>query len=50
MNTDVSKDLVRETKNKYFRNWRKQNPLKVKQAQQKYWQKRAEQEHQNSQQ
>ena len=37
-----------EIKNKYFRDYRKKNPQKSKEAQQRYWQRKAEQELNNN--
>jgi hypothetical protein len=35
-------DEARRAQNEYYRNWRKKNPDKVKAAQARYWQKKAE--------
>lgn len=40
MENKVEKDLVRQTKNAYHRNWQKQNQDKVRQAQERYWAKK----------
>ena len=42
MENDNKKDLVREIKNAYHRQWQKRNPEKVKKAQERYWKKRME--------
>ena len=34
--------VVKEEKREYFRQWRKNNPEKVKQHNENYWRKRAE--------
>ena len=34
---------AREARNAYFREWRKNNPEKVKQHLQRYWERKAEQ-------
>lgn len=36
------KDLIRAERAEYARNYRKKNPEKVKAAQERYWQRRAE--------
>lgn len=36
-------DEARNAKNSYFREWRKRNPDRVKTAQDRYWQRKAEQ-------
>lgn len=41
MKENTSKDLARLIRNKYHNNWQKQNPEKVKKAQERYWQKKA---------
>lgn len=41
MDNNISKDLVRQKKNEYHRKWQKQNPEKVKKAQERYWEKKA---------
>lgn len=41
MNDNISKDLARQKRNEYHRIWQKQNPEKVKQAQKRYWEKKA---------
>lgn len=41
MSNTIEKDLVRQTKNAYHRQWQKLNKEKVKQAQIRYWQKKA---------
>lgn len=33
-------DLARQKRNEYHRIWQKQNPEKVKQAQERYWEKK----------
>lgn len=41
----MSKQLseeARKARNAYFREWRKKNPEKVKQANEKYWEKKAQ--------
>lgn len=39
---DVSiKDLAREEKNKYLREWRKKNPDRVREYNRRYWRKKA---------
>ena len=43
MENIVDKDLVRQTKKAYHRQWQKLNKEKVKQAQIRYWQKKAKQ-------
>ena len=48
MNNNVSEDLIKEIKNKYFRDYRKKNPHKSKEAQKRYWQRKAEQELKNN--
>ncbi|NLD33159.1 MAG: hypothetical protein GX662_13040 [Trichococcus flocculiformis] len=40
----MSKQLseeARKARNEYYREWRKKNPEKVKQAQENYWKKKA---------
>ena len=40
----MSKQLseeARKARNEYYREWRKKNPEKVKQAQERYWKKKA---------
>lgn len=44
MDNKLTEDLIKETKNKYFREYRKKNPQKSKEAQKRYWQRKAEQE------
>lgn len=46
MNNNNLKDLARQKRNEYHRKWQKKNPEKVKQAQNRYWEKKA-QENQN---
>ena len=41
MEENTIKDLVRLTKNTYHRKWQKLNKEKVRQAQERYWQKKA---------
>ena len=41
MSDNISNDLARQTRNEYHRNWQKQNPEKVKQAQERYWERKA---------
>lgn len=36
-----SADQVKERKREYFRNWRKNNPDKVRAAQERYWLRKA---------
>lgn len=43
---NTPKDLARQKRNEYHRKWQKQNPQKVKQAQDRYWEKQG-QEQQN---
>ncbi|MFV0275526.1 MAG: phosphatase [Bacilli bacterium] len=38
----MKNDLVKEAKQEYFRNWRKNNKDKVKKSNAKYWLKKAE--------
>ena len=38
------KKVIRQKRNEYHRNWQKQNPEKVQQAQQRFWEKKAKQE------
>lgn len=40
MCNNIETDLVRQTKNAYHRKWQKQNPEKVRQAQERYWAKK----------
>ncbi len=40
MDTEITKDLIRKAKNSYHRTWQKQNPDKVRQAQERYWKKK----------
>jgi hypothetical protein len=42
MADNILKDLIKETKNAYHRNWQKQNPDKVRQAQERYWKRKVE--------
>ncbi len=44
MSNEKIKDLARQKRNEYHRNWQKQNPEKVQQAQQRFWEKKAKQE------
>lgn len=37
----MNNDLARQQRNEYHRKWQKQNPEKVKQAQNRYWEKKA---------
>lgn len=46
MSNEKIKDLARQKRNEYHRNWQKQNPEKVQQAQQRFWEKKAKQEQQ----
>lgn len=46
MENDIERDLARQTKNAYHRKWQKLNKEKVKQAQERYWKKKAQQEKQ----
>lgn len=41
MNNEKLEDLARQKRNEYHRIWQKQNPQKVKQAQERYWEKKA---------
>lgn len=41
MEDNTKKDLARLTKNAYHRKWQKLNKEKVRQAQERYWQKKA---------
>ena len=42
-NQQISTDeAIREKKREYFRNWRKNNPDKVKAAQERYWRRKLE--------
>lgn len=41
MNDNELMDLARQKRNEYHREWQKQNPEKVKQSQERYWQKKA---------
>lgn len=41
MRNDNMSDLIRKAKNEYHNKWRKQNPEKVQQAQNRYWEKKA---------
>jgi len=34
-------EAARQEKNRYFREWRRRNPDKVKAAQRRYWERRA---------
>lgn len=40
MSKDIKNDLVRQTKNEYHRKWQRQNPEKVKKAQERYWERK----------
>ena len=42
MNKQKSMKLVREERAKYMREWRKKNPEKVREINDRYWLKRAE--------
>lgn len=37
----TDKELAREAKNRYLREWRKRNPEKVKAAEERYWARKA---------
>ena len=37
---------AKEAKNKYFREWRKRNPEKVREYKERYWENRAKREQQ----
>lgn len=39
---------MKSAKKEYYRNYRRQNPEKYKQAQQRFWQRKAEQELNNN--
>lgn len=39
---------MKSAKKEYYRNYRRQNPEKYKQAQQRFWQRKAEQEQNNN--
>lgn len=41
MKNENVEDLARQKRNEYHRTWQKQNPEKVKQAQERYWKKKA---------
>lgn len=41
MSKKISKE-AREARNAYYREWRKKNPEKLKQYQEKYWMKKAQ--------
>lgn len=38
---EVKESEIREVKREYMREWRKNNPEKVKSAQKRYWERRA---------
>ena len=42
MNEQKLKAAIQEEKREYFRQWRKNNPDKVRQNSENYWRKRAE--------
>ena len=42
MNNKTIEDLAKLYRNQYHNNWQKQNPDKVKTAQERYWQKKAQ--------
>ncbi len=41
MNHTNLETSVKEAKSKYYREWRKKNPRKIKQYQERYWEKKA---------
>lgn len=41
MNNEEMKELARQERNRYFREYRKRNPDKVREANRKYWERRA---------
>ena len=41
-------DEMKSAKKEYYRNYRRQNPEKYKKAQQRFWQRKAEQELNNN--
>lgn len=44
MENNFEKDLARQTKNAYHRQWQKLNREKVRQAQERYWRKKAKEQ------
>ncbi len=44
MSDNITKDLAKQKRNEYHRIWQKQNPEKVKRAQDRYWEKKAKEE------
>lgn len=48
MNTNITTEEIKKTKNEYFRTWRKNNRDKVRQAQQRYWEKVAKEKQRKS--
>lgn len=43
MQTEKSKEELKSIKNEYFRNWRKANPTKVKEINERFWNKKLQQ-------
>lgn len=41
MADNIAKDLAKQKRNEYHRIWQKRNPEKVKRAQERYWEKKA---------
>ena len=41
-NTETKQELARALRNQYLRQWKKNNPEKVKQYRQNYWDRKAE--------
>lgn len=39
---EYTAEAVRDKKREYFRNWRKNNPEKVRAAQERYWRRKLE--------
>lgn len=42
MDSNISKDLARQKRNEYHRKWQQKNREKVRQAQKRYWEKKAQ--------
>lgn len=42
MTENTIENMAKLTRNQYHNNWQKQNPEKVKKAQERYWQKKAQ--------